>query len=144
MKKIFLILLAFSTFTLTAQNRLSEKAQQRSHKKEMKSQMTPEQRAELHVKKMTLDLDLNKSQQEKLEKLYVSRFQNRPAGRKPSREMTSDERFEARSARLDRQIEFRDELKKILTPGQYEKWEELQKERPARNRKQMHQRRNRR
>ena len=120
MKKAMIILIAFSTFAITAQNKTSKRKEQR---KEMKANFTPEQKAELRAKKMTLDLGLNDSQQTKVQQLLVEMEKNRPARIENKSEMTDTQKFEAKSARLDRQIAMKKQLKEILTEEQMAKWE---------------------
>ena len=120
MKKAMIILIAFTTFAINAQNKTSEK---REHRKEMKENLTPEQKAELRAKKMTLNLDLNDSQQSKVKQLYVEMEKNKPARPENRSEMTDTQKFEAKNAMLDRQIAMKKQLKEILTEQQLTKWE---------------------
>ena len=94
-----------------------------------RQRLTAEQRTELQVKKLTLELDLNDSQKANVQKLFLDknkkvetamaeRKQNREAGQK----LTNDQKFEIKSKMLDEQITTKAEMKKILTKDQYEKW----------------------
>ncbi|HRG19185.1 MAG TPA: hypothetical protein PLP39_08850 [Flavobacterium lutivivi] len=120
MKKIVLVLLLAISFVGFSQE-----------KKEMgKERLTNEQRAELESKKMKLDLDLNDKQTAEVKKLLLEQ-QNKgdevrktmkakkESGVKPSQ----DEVFKMKNELLDRQIAFKGEMKKLLTPEQYAKWE---------------------
>ena len=120
MKKIVLVLLLAISFVGFSQE-----------KKEMgKEHLTNEQRAELESKKMKLDLDLNDKQTAEVKKLLLEQ-QNKgdevrktmkakkESGVKPSQ----DEIFKMKNELLDRQIAFKGEMKKLLTPEQYAKWE---------------------
>ena len=118
MKKIMMIFMVLATFGITAQN-TSEK---REARKETKENFTPEQRAELRAKKMTLELNLDDSQQQKVKQLFVEMLKHNPA-RSNMKEMTDEEKFEAKSARLDRRIAMKKQLKEILSEGQFTKWE---------------------
>ncbi len=123
MKNAMIILIAFTTFAITAQNKTAERKEQR---KEMNANFTPEQKAELHAKKMTLDLGLNNSQQTKVQQLFVEMEKTKPARVENKSEMTDAQKFEAKSARLDRQIAMKKQLKEILTEEQLTKWEKNQ------------------
>lgn len=101
-----------------------------------KSKLSPEQQTELQVKKMTLDLDLDAKQQKELRTILLENNKKREAkkmalkekmakGQKP----TSDERFEMKSKMLDDKIEHKAQLKKILKPEQFQKWEQNQENR---------------
>lgn len=101
-----------------------------------RQKLTAEQRTELQVKKMTLELDLNDSQKADIKKLLLDRNkktetariqhkQNREAGQR----LTDDQKFEMKNQMLDNQIAMKAEMKKILTKEQFEKWENMKKER---------------
>ena len=101
-----------------------------------KSKLSLEQQIELQVKKMTLELDLDANQQKELRTILLENTKKREAkkmalkekmskGQKP----TSDERFEMKSKMLDDKIEHKAQLKKILKPKQFQKWEQNQENR---------------
>lgn len=96
-------------------------------------QLTPEQRNQLHLKKMTLDLDLNATQQKEISKIIAEQSSNREAAiaerkalREANKKMSSDERFARKNKMLDEKIAMKERMKKILTPEQMKKWEEMQ------------------
>ncbi|MQP25546.1 hypothetical protein GFJ94_10765 [Flavobacterium sp. LMO8] len=123
MKKLILVaLLVVSSLTF---------AQERGRKGE---KLTPEQQTELQVKKMTLELDLDAKQQKEIKAILLENAKKREAkmtemkakrekGKKPS----ADEKFAMKNEILDHQIEHKAQMKKILKPEQYQKWEDLQK-----------------
>lgn len=125
MKKLILaIALVASTLTF---------AQDRKARGE---KLTPEQQTELQVKRMTLELDLDAKQQKEIKAILLEQAKKREAkmaemkvkrekGEKPS----ADEKFEMKSRMLDNQIENKAQMKKILKPEQYQKWEDKQSER---------------
>lgn len=101
-----------------------------------KSKLSLEQQTELQVKKMTLELDLDANQQKELKTILLENTKKREAkkmalkekmskGQKP----TSDEKFEMKSKMLDDRIEHKARIKKILTPEQFQKWEQNQENR---------------
>lgn len=105
--------------------------------------LKPEQRATLKAKKMTLELDLDESQERQVEQLILDqeleREGNRP-DKKERSELTADERFALMESRLDRQIAFKQEMKSILSEAQWNKFEQLeerQKKRRKKGRKQL-------
>ncbi|NDI98393.1 hypothetical protein GWA97_04845 [Flavobacterium sp. LaA7.5] len=98
-----------------------------------RERLTPEQRVELQVKKMTLELDLNDKQQQEVKQLLTKKSKEREeaiaqhkAKKEKGEKLTADERYAMQSNRLDEQIEMKGEMKKILTPEQYEKFEAKQ------------------
>jgi hypothetical protein len=103
-----------------------------SERKEKMEQLTPEQRNELRLKKMTLDLGLNASQQKEMGKIVAeqsAKMEAAKAERKANADKkekpTADERFARQTKRLDEQIAVNERVKKILTPEQFEKWEKM-------------------
>ena len=120
MKKLILVTaLVLSTLTF---------AQERGRKGE---KLTPEQQTELQVKKMTLDLDLDANQQKQVKTILLEQAKKREAkmaemkarkekGEKPS----ADEKFAMKNKMLDNQIEHKAQMKKILKPEQFQKWEQ--------------------
>jgi hypothetical protein len=100
------------------------------------SKLSLEQQTELQVKKMTLDLDLDANQQKEIRTILLENAKKREAkkmalkekmskGQKP----TTDEQFEMKSKMLDDKIEHKAQLKKILKPEQFQKWEQNQENR---------------
>lgn len=98
--------------------------------------LTPQQRAELKSKQLTLKLDLTDKQQKDVEKLLVNaetkkadaiakRQEARKAGIRP----TNEERLALKNSMLDERIAMKRDLKKILSAEQYTKFEKLQEQR---------------
>lgn len=125
MKRVFLAILLVVGITTIAQER-----------KMKDNDLTPEERVELQVKKMTLDLDLSAKQQNeiktillenaKLRETKIAEMKKRKeSGEKPSKE----ERLKMENERLDNQIEMKKKMKAILSEEQMKKWEEKQERR---------------
>lgn len=113
---------------------LTATAQKREH--ERGERLTPEQRVELQVKKLTLELDLNKKQQGEIKQLLTTKsierekmMEKRKAEKEAEAQRNSEERFAMRSKMLDEKIAMKAEMKKILNEEQFNKFEELEKER---------------
>lgn len=105
-------------------------------KKMNMDEFTPEQRAELQTKRLTLELDLNDKQQKELKKLLTEQSKKQEEARakhkamkESGKEPTTDERFAMQSKMMDEKIAFRAEIKKILSEKQMAKWDELKEER---------------
>ncbi|OYX82247.1 MAG: hypothetical protein B7Y83_15410 [Flavobacteriales bacterium 32-34-25] len=129
MKKLITIaLIAIMGVSSYAQEK---KDRPRRHDGNPMEKFTPEQRNELMLKKMTLDLDLNASQQKEMSKIIAEKSAKREAylkDRKAKTEKpTSDEIFKMKSKMLDEQIAMNGKMKKILSPEQFKKWDELKK-----------------
>ena len=117
--------MALGSFAITAQNQTVDNNQLR---KESRESFTPEQRAELRSKKMTLDLDLTDLQQKKVKQLILDLEKDKPTISKNKREIPSEEKYELKKNQMDRRIALKREFKKILSPEQFEKWEKSKSE----------------
>ncbi len=126
MKKLFIAALLVVGMTSFAQERKArpERAQM--------EQMTPEQRNQLHLKKLTLELDLNASQQKEMSKIIAeqsakreAKMAERKASKDSAKKLTSDEIFAKKSKMLDEQIVMKERMKKILSADQYKKWDDM-------------------
>lgn len=138
MKKLASILVLVFAFSVTVQ------AQKKGKQNEKGPKLTVEQYADLAVKKMTLGLDLSDKQQSQIKPLMnaqaaarkaamESRKKNRTANKKPS----ADEIYAMRSAQLDNQIAFKNQMKNILNKEQFEKFEQMKNDRKEKGRKMM-------
>ena len=122
MKKVFIVTLLVIGMASFAQNRRERPS------RDQIGQMTPEQRTQLHLKKMTLDLDLNTNQQEQIGKILAEQSAKREAmraERKAKMETAKADRFAMKNRMLDEQIEIKNKMKGILSAEQFAKWETL-------------------
>ncbi|TDD78791.1 hypothetical protein [Flavobacterium caseinilyticum] len=139
MKKLFIVALLVVGLTSFAQERKA-----RPEKARME-QMTSEQRNQLHLKKMALDLDLSASQQREMSKIIAEQSATRDARmaeRKANRnsvkkQLTANERFAKKNQMLDEQIVMKERMKKILSADQYKKWENMKGKRHQGMKKRM-------
>jgi len=120
MKKLILV----ATLAVSALTFAQEKIQKNK-------KMTTEQRTELQVKKMTLDLDLDAKQQKDIKALLIEEDEKREkkmaemkAKKEKGEKPLTDEKFEIKNKILDNQIEHKAQMKKILRPEQFQKWEQ--------------------
>ncbi len=133
MKKVILIVLALVTIQVSAQNRNQEfRKGDRMERGDRFKDLSPEEMAQLQTKQMTLDLNLTESQQKQVQKLNLENAVDRKAnmearqtkmkdekGERPSKE----ERLKLMNERLDKKIEMKQKMSKILNAEQLEKWE---------------------
>lgn len=124
MKKLFVVALLFVGLTNFAQERKG-----RTEKAEME-QLTPEQRNQLRLKELTLELDLSATQQKEISQIIAdestkreAKMAERKAKKETEKTLTANEKFEMKSKSLDSQIEFKAKMKKILNKEQMDKWE---------------------
>ncbi|MCW2119509.1 hypothetical protein [Flavobacterium sp. 7A] len=127
MKKLFTTaLIALITITGFAQEKQNAQCRNEHHGME---NFTPEQRQELMLKKMTLELDLNASQQKEMSKIVGEQMAKREAFMKDHKAKTekpsNDEMFAMKSKMLDEQIAMKARVKKILSTEQFSKWEKI-------------------
>ena len=97
---------------------------------------TAEQRNELQVKKLTLELDLTAKQQKEISEVVAKQSAKREAmkaamkaKREESKKRNSDDSFAMKNQMLDERIAYKKEMAKILTPQQQEKWEKMSQKR---------------
>lgn len=128
MKKLILMTFIMVGMTVLAQER------NRKQKGNEMEQFTPEQRSILQVKKLTLELDLNESQQKEIKAFIAEKNAKMEAAKTAMKAMKEkgtipsiDERFAMKSKMLDEQIAAKKRMEKILTPNQFEKWNELKR-----------------
>jgi periplasmic protein CpxP/Spy len=107
-------------------------------KKAQRADASPEERANIQVKKLKTELELNEKQEEKVKTIIVTQIKQfdvikenikkkRLAGEKP----TVDDIKKANDAREANEANLELELKKILTKEQLAKYEQKKEERKA-------------
>ena len=141
MKKLIIIALLAVGMTSVAQNK--NEMEKKPHRVEAQ-RLTPEQRNQLTVKKMTLALDLNATQQKEVGKLIADQSARREASMKEmkankeaGKKLTSDQLFARKNKMLDEQIAMKENMKKILNPEQFKKWDQMRTQRHGNMKKRM-------
>ena len=135
MKKLIVLALLLVGTTIIAQER------NRKHQGNEMEQFTPQQKSQLMLKKMTLELDLNDGQQKEMNSIIsdkIATMESHKAEMKVMKEKgvrpTKDERFAMQMKMLDEQIATKKRMEKILNAKQFDKWISL-KEKHQENRK---------
>lgn len=109
---------------------IGQEAGRKHHGKAMHD-LSPEQMATLKTKRMTLDLDLTKEQQQQIQALHLEQAKIRKSKMEESAakkeggdavKPSSAEFYSMKNAELDRQIAHKAAMKKVLSQEQYEKW----------------------
>lgn len=135
MKKLILIALALVTIQVSAQNRnRDDRKGDRMEQRDKFKDFTPEEVAQLQTKQMALDLNLTEAQQKQIQKINLENAVDRKAkmearqsrmkddnAEKPNKE----ERLKMMNERLDKQLEMKQKMSKILNADQLEKWEKM-------------------
>ncbi len=140
-----LILIAFLiSLGSFAQKTEGMQQRQKMERSRIAANLSAEEMATLRTKELTLQLDLNESQQKNIKALLVSEISNRKANmqnrpqkgfRKDSTNISSEDFYKMKSERLDHQIEFQNKMKTILTDTQFDTWKSINQQR--RNKIQM-------
>jgi hypothetical protein len=132
MKKLIVLTILMTGFmTFGQEKHKGKRAHHRKGKMEIMKDLSPEQMAVLKTKRMTLDLDLNNSQQDKIYALNLETAKNRKykiEARKKAKDeknkLSSDEKYNRLNTRLDEEIALKNKMKLILTKEQFNKWEQ--------------------
>jgi hypothetical protein len=135
MKKLFVTAILLVGFLTFAQEKSVQKGDRKA-RMENRQSLSPEQQAEIQVKRMTLDLDLNTKQQGEVKRIVLEQAKKREAkkaewksNKEAGKSLSKDEKFAMKNQMLDEQIATKAEMKKILTADQFAKWEAKQAER---------------
>jgi protein CpxP len=127
MKKIMIIVLAFVTAIGFSQER--ERSQEMREKmKQERQQLTPEQRAELNTKRLTIQLDLTEVQQKQMLNLQLEMAKEHAAKKQEMKNKTEEAGYyEKANSGLDMRKDYQDKMKAILNESQYQNWKENMK-----------------
>jgi len=127
MKKLFIAALLFVGVVSFAQD-INQKSG-----RDQKENLTPEQRNEKHLQKLTSELSLDKKQQEQVKQLLAERSAKADkfkATRKDSKTRPTDAEREAFKKQMETEKAANDaKMKSILNADQYAKWTALKKDR---------------
>jgi hypothetical protein len=136
MKKLFIAALLFVGIVSFAQD-INQKAT-----RDQREKLTPEQRSEKHLQKLTSELNLDKKQQDQVKQLLAERSAKaekfKDANKDRKTKPTAEER-EAFKKQMETERAANDaKMKAILNADQYTKWTALKKEHKDHNRKGDH------
>ncbi|MEZ0128899.1 hypothetical protein AB9T88_03560 [Flavobacterium sp. LBUM151] len=126
MKKLFIAALLFVGIASFAQD-INQKSA-----RDQKENLTPEQRNEKHLQKLTSELSLDKKQQDQVKQLLAERSAKAEkfrADRKDSKTKPTDAEREAFKKQMETEKAANDaKMKSILNADQYTKWTALKKD----------------
>jgi hypothetical protein len=130
MKKLFIAALLFVGIASFAQE-INQKST-----RDQKENLTPEQRNEKHLQKLTSELSLDKKQQDQVKQLLAERSAKAEkfrADRKDSKTKPTDAEREAFKKQMETEKAANDaKMKSILNADQYTKWTALKKDHKGR------------
>jgi Spy/CpxP family protein refolding chaperone len=107
---------------------LTTYAQEKEGRRSGREKLTSEQKVELQVKKMTKDLNLNEKQTKDVRALVTKQVEKREAKRKEMEDLKTKMREDIKAQMQAEKEAVSVEMKKILTPEQYVKWEKNREE----------------
>lgn len=132
MKKLFLAALLVVGLTTFAQE------QNERPKRAGMENLTPEQKNQMHLKRLTSELDLNAKQQIEVGKIIAEQGMKKEAMKAKHQAMkadqkrpTDEERAAFKKQMLDDKNAMNDKMKAILTPEQFEKWKTIREKNQA-------------
>lgn len=130
MKKLFIAALLFVGMISFAQD-INQKST-----RDQRENLTPEQRNEKHLQKLTSELTLDKKQQDQVKQLLAERSakaEKFKASRKDSKTKPTDAEREALKKQMETEKAANDaKMKSILNADQYTKWTALKKDHKGR------------
>jgi Spy/CpxP family protein refolding chaperone len=124
MKKLVVAFLLIVGITAMAQ----EKEMKRPNGDKFAS-LTPEQKVEYQVKKMSKDLSLNDKQVKEVKALVTKEVEKRNAIKAEMKALQAKQRIEMKAKIDEEYAAMSNEMRKILTSEQYTKWEKIHEER---------------
>lgn len=136
MKKLVVVLLFIVGITAMAQ----EKEMQRPNGDKFSS-LSPEQKVEYQVKKMSKDLSLNDKQVKEVKALVTKEIEKRDAIKAEMKALQAKQRIEMKAKMDEEYAVMRNEMRKILTSEQYTKWEKIHEERREKIKEKMKEKR---
>jgi len=104
-----------------------------------REQMSPEQRAEMRLKRLSLQLNLTDAQKKDIQPILLDQeksrdnmMNDRKAAKESGKQLTLDEKLAKKDEFMKSQEEYRAKFVKILDSNQLKKWEEIEANRKER------------
>ncbi|MCH4824528.1 hypothetical protein ML462_15250 [Gramella lutea] len=124
MKRIVLLFVAFITIGAFAQEVKQDKKGQHHEDHSISSHIDAEAHAMMYADKVTTRLNLNLEQKDKIQEAQMQRLlQEKEMMSEMMAETSGQSDIESREMEIEE--DFKAEIKKILNPSQYKKWEEM-------------------
>lgn len=133
MKNVFLALLLFVSITTLAQEKKGKRIEG--------EKLTKEQKVDFQVKRMTKDLDLNEKQAKEIRAIVTKEVEKREAKKAEMDKKKEQVKAERLAEAKENQAALSSDMKKILTPDQFAKWEKNREEKKAKVKVRMSERR---
>tara|TARA_R110002072_G_scaffold175538_1_gene331351 strand:- start:8890 stop:9315 length:426 start_codon:yes stop_codon:yes gene_type:complete len=126
MKTICTIILALIT-TIGFSQEKEQRKEMRQKMMQERQDLSPEQKAELSTKRLTLQLDLTEVQHKEIYEMYLTNAKQVAEKRKLNNNTNQKELYDRASERLNRRKAIQDKMKSILSESQYNTWKENSK-----------------
>lgn len=130
MKKLIIAALLVIGFSSYAQD---QNQPEKKSDRGQRERMSPEQRSQAQMDKLTTDLKLDAKQQEQIKPIIAEQtakrqamMAERMANRDSQKKMTAEERQAAMAARKEERTAMENKLKAILTPEQFKKMKDME------------------
>ncbi len=123
MKKILFVMMAMTVMFMTAADAQNRRAGGQQQKKEM----TAEQLAGRRADRMAEQLSLTSEQRTQLYNLFLQSSRENVKHRQQMQQLHDNHAATMKTARENEKAQ----MKKILTPEQYSRWEQMQADRPG-------------
>ena len=136
MKKLVVAFLLIVGITAMAQ----EKEMKRPNGDKFAS-LTPEQKVEYQVKKMSKDLSLNDKQVKEVKALVTKEVEKRNAIKAEMKALQAKQRIEMKAKIDEDYAAMSNEMRKILTSEQFTKWKKIHEERREKMKEKMKEKR---
>lgn len=129
MKKLLIFALALGSLTAFSQDDVQGK--KKDLMKRITERPSPEQRAELQTKRLALNLDLDKSQQSKVQEILLNHYKefDNPDKKGEMKKMSAVEKHSVKVERMDGAIALKEKMKGVLNAEQYAKYSQMQERR---------------
>jgi protein CpxP len=128
-KKLIIAVLLVIGFSSFAQD---QNQPEKKSNRNQKERMSPEQRSQVQLDKLTADLKLDATQQEQIKPIIAEQTAKREAmraermGNNNSKELTKEERQALKIKRTDEKTAMDNKWKAILTPEQFKKMKDME------------------
>jgi Spy/CpxP family protein refolding chaperone len=103
--------------------------------------LTPEQKVEYQVKKMSKDLSLNDKQVKEVKALVTKEVEKRNTIKSEMKALQAKQRIEMKAKIDEEYAAMSNEMRKILTSEQFTKWEKIHEERREKMKEKMKEKR---
>lgn len=133
MKKLLILLAAFSISAAASAQTAPVKAARGQHQKAHHKDLTPEQRADRAAQKLTKSLGLSAVQSQQVRQLHLARIQQQQARKAQPGTVAKADRKARHQAMKGQRAQYDAQLKQILSADQYTRYAQIQADKKAKH-----------